>query len=254
MEPYRAWHEDEAFWEAFRDFVFPPEKVEAGGDEVDRMLDLLDRPADDGRVLDVPCGVGRHAVEFADRGFDVTAVDATEPFVEAARERVADAGVEDRVEVVHDDMRAFRRPDTFDLAVNVYTSFGYFEDRADDERVARNVYESLVPGGRFLMTLTSKEVLAGKFEERGWVEQDGAYMLEERAVTDDWSWMENRWIAIRDGETREFDVSHRLYSAYELTDLLGRAGFDTVDVYGDLDGSAYDEDAEHLVVVAARSA
>ena len=150
-------------------------------------------------------------------------------------------------------MREFCRPDSFDLVANVYTSFGYFEDRAEDERTARNFHESLAPGGALVMSLTSKEVLAGKFRSRGWEERDGAYMLEERSVEDDWSWMENRWVVVRDGETREFDVSHRLYSAYELRELLEGVGFDDVDVYGDLGGSAFDEDADSLVVVARKS-
>lgn len=249
MEERPAWHEDEEFWETFREFVFPPEKVEEAAEQVDRLLDLLDLEPG-AAVLDVPCGVGRHAIEFADRGFRVTAVDATTTYLETARERARDANVE--VEFVHGDMREFRRVESFDAVVNLYTSFGYFEDRADDERVARNVYESLAPGGTLVVSLTSKEVLAGTFRERTWDERDGAYVLQEHAVEDDWSWMENRWIVVADGEVREFTVSHRLYSAFELSELLERVGFGDVTAYGDLEGSDYDEDAERLVVVARK--
>lgn len=249
MDERPAWHEDEEFWEAFREFVFPPEKVEEAAEQVDRLLGLLDLEPG-AAVLDVPCGVGRHAVEFADRGFQVTAVDATATYLETARERARDADVE--VEFVHGDMREFRRVESFDAVVNLYTSFGYFEDRADDERVARNVYESLTPGGTLVVSLTSKEVLAGTFRERTWDERDGAYVLQEHAVEDDWSWMENRWIVVADGEVREFTVSHRLYSAFELSELLERVGFGDVTAYGDLEGSDYDEDAERLVVVARK--
>ena len=260
MAESTTWHEDSAFWETFRDYLFPPEKVdEQAPEQVDQLLALFDFDLDSGaRVLDVPCGVGRHAVEFAERGFDVTGVDATEEYLAAARERAREAGVdvstdaEGNVEFVHADMREFSRPETFDAMYNLYTSFGYFEDRADDERTARNFYESLKPGGTLVMSLTSKEVLAGKFEKRTWGERDGAYVLEEHEVTDDWSWMENRWIVVEDGEVREFTVSHRLYSAYELAELLKRVGFGEVAVYGDLDGSAYDESANRLVVVAQK--
>jgi SAM-dependent methyltransferase len=221
---------------------------------VDQLLDLLDLDAS-ARVLDVPCGVGRHALELAGRGFDVTGVDATEAYLDVARERAREAGpqTDANVEFVEADMREFCRPETFDALVNVYTSFGYFEDRADDERTARNFYDSLVPGGTLVMSLTSKEVLAGKFEKRTWGERDGTYVLEEREVTDDWNWMENRWLVVADGEVREFTVSHRLYSAYELTQLLERVGFGEVSVYGDLDGADYDESAERLVVLARKN-
>lgn len=243
------WHADEGFWEAFREFMFPPERAEEAVEQVDKLHDLVDL-APDARVLDVPCGVGRHAVELADRGFDVTAVDATAGYLEIARERAENADVEPAF--VNEDMREFRQRESFDLVCNLYTSFGYFTDRDDDERTARNFHESLKPGGTLVMDLASKELLARDFEERTWDERDGAYVLEEHRVTDAWSWMENRWIVVDDGETKEFEVSHRLYSAVELRGLLKRVGFGEVSVYGDFAGSVYDETADRLVVVAQK--
>lgn len=243
------WHADEAFWEAFRSFMFPPEKHEEASEQAEQLLDLVDLPPN-GRVLDVPCGVGRHVIELAARGFDVTAVDATAAYLETAKERAEKAGVE--ATFVNEDMREFRQRRSFDLVCNLYTSFGYFADQDDDERTVRNFYESLKPGGTLVMDLASKELLARDFEERTWDERDGAYVLEEHNVTDDWTWMENRWIVVDDGETREFEVSHRLYSAAELGELLERVGFGEVSVYGDFAGSAYDETAERLVVVAEK--
>jgi len=102
------------------------------------------------------------------------------------------------------------------------------------------------------MSLAGKEVLAAKFEERSWEERDGAYLLEEREVTDDWSWLRNQWHLVVDGDVQSFTVSHRLYSAYELSELLGRVGFSDVAAYGDLEGEPYDTDAERLVVVAQK--
>lgn len=246
-----VWHEDEAFWERIEEFVFPPEKVEEATEQVEQLLALLD--LDEGaRVLDVPCGVGRHAVELARRGFGVTAVDATEGYLETARARARDTDVDVDIEFVRADMREFRREAAYDAVLNLYTSFGYFEDRTDDERVARNFYESLRPDGWLAMSLTSKEILARDFQSRDWHERDGSFMLEEREVVDAWSRLENRWIVVDGGDVTEFSVSHRVYSAFELTQLLERVGFEDVDVYGRLDGAEYDEDAELLLVVARK--
>jgi SAM-dependent methyltransferase len=247
--PDAPWHGDPSFWETLEGLMFPPEKLEAADEELDALCALagVEAPC---RVLDVPCGVGRYAVELADRGFDVTGVDATAAYLDTARQRADEAGVD--AEFVEADMREFVRPDTFDLVVNAFTSFGYFEDRDDDRRTARNFYESLRPGGRLVMSLTSKEVLAGKFRERTWSERDGTYLLEEHEVRDDWSWIENRWVVVDDGDVREFEVSHRLYSARELSELLRDVGFDEVEVYGDREGAEYDQNAEHLVVVARK--
>ncbi|WP_227132844.1 SAM-dependent methyltransferase [Halorubellus salinus] len=248
-----SWHEDERFWEAFRDAMFPDETFERAGEELDSVLALPGVDVDAGdAVLDLPCGPGRHSVALADRGFDVTGVDATVAYLDEARTRASDAGVADRTSFVDADMREFRRDGTFDLALNLFTSFGYFDDRADDERVAGNLHDSLAPGGTLVMDLASKETLARDFRARTWDEFEDGYVLEERTVTADWSWMENTWRLVVDGDVREFDVSHRLYSAYELTSLLERVGFEQVDAYGTLDGDPYDEDAERLLVVAQR--
>lgn len=247
-----VWHEDIEFWETLEDFVFPPEKIEQASEQSDQLLALLNLEPD-ARVLDMPCGVGRHAIELADRGFSVTAVDATPPYLETAREHAQDADLDFDIEFVHEDMRAFRRQKSFDVIFNLYTSFGYFEERDDDERTVRNFYESLRSGGTLVMSLASKETLAPKFEKRTWDERNGKYILEEHEIKDDWSWIENRWIVVDgEGDVKEFAVSHRLYSAFELSELLERVGFDDVSVCGDFEGSEYDENANGLVVVAKK--
>jgi SAM-dependent methyltransferase len=249
MDAPPVWHEDPEFWERFQDILFPPEKIERAGEQVEQLRALIDLESD-AEVVDIPCGIGRHAIELADRGFPTTAVDATHAYVETARERARDADVD--AEFLQADMREFRRDESFDAIFNLYTSFGYFEERDDDERTLRNFYESLTPGGTLVMALTSKETLAGKFRDRTWDEQNGTYILEEHQIADNWNWIENRWIVVEDDDAREFAVSHRLYSAFELSELLERVGFSDIAVYGDLDGADYDENAKRLVVVARK--
>ena len=171
-------------------------------------------------------------------------------YLETARKRANEAAV--KIEFLQADMREFRRPESFDAVINLYTSFGYFADRADYKRTAQNFYDSLQPSGTLVMSVTSKEIIAGKFQHRTWDEQDGMYILEEHEIQDDWSWMENRWVIVSDDDLREFTVSHRLYSAFELTELLKRVGFSETAMYGDLDGADYDENANRLVVVARK--
>ncbi|WP_330630995.1 hypothetical protein [Halocatena halophila] len=149
-------------------------------------------------------------------------------------------------------MRQFVRPETFDCLLNLYTSFGYFESRADDERTAQNWYDSLVPGGTLLMSLASKETISADFEPRGWSTVDDTYFLEERTIKDNFSWIENSWTVIDDGTVAEYSVSHRLYSAYELTQLLERVGFDSISVFGSLTGDPFDHTADRLVVRAKK--
>ena len=245
-----TWHELDEWWEATSEVLFQPRAWEIAPMQVEQVLALagMEPPI---RVLDMPCGVGRHSLEFARLGCIVTGVDRTAAFLSRAQERADDLGL--KIEVLQADMRDFQRADAFDLVVNLFTSFGYFEDPADDVKVLENFYTSLRPGGVLLMDLMGKEVLARIFQPRDWNQlQDGSLVLEERVIKQDWSWIENRWILIRDGEKREFPLSHRLYSAAELKALLADVGFENIHTYGGLNGSPYDHEARRLVLTARK--
>lgn len=244
------WYDDDAFWDTWGPIMFSKERWEGAPEEVDNLINLLDIEPN-AKVLDLCCGPGRHLLEFARRGFSVTGVDRTKRYLEDARNSAKKEGL--KVEFVQKDMREFRRPQTFDLAVNLLTSFGFFEDQRDDEKVAKNVFASLKEGGAFVIEMMGKEILARIFRERDWQEVNGAIWMEERKVSKDWSWMENRWILLKGGKTQEFRFSLRPYSAAELIRLLGECGFARIEVYGNLAGAPYDHKAQRLVVAAHKA-
>ncbi len=247
-----AWYEEVGFWTDLHDFLFSHVLTrEAAASEAEQIIALLEL---EGRapVLDLCCGPGRHSLELARRGLAVTAVDLTSSYLEkleaqAAKEKLA-------IEAVNADMRQFRRPAAFDGAINLYSSFGYFEDPEDDLRVLRNLHEALRPGGKLLMDMQGKEPLARKFRERDWhtLPDGSGYVLEERKLRGGWGWLDVRWILVRDGAPKTFNFGLRLYSGAELKASLRQAGFSDVVLYGDLDESPYDLDAKRLVAVATR--
>jgi len=242
------WFDDDIFWKETAHKMFNARAWEMAPQQVADVLARtgLEPPI---RVLDLPCGPGRHSLEFARAGYQVTGVDRTAQYLEEARQHAEEAGLS--IEFVQADMRDFSRPESYDLAINLFTSFGYFEDQADDVKVLANFYASLRPGGVLVMDLMGKENLARVFRPRDWQEEeDGTLVLEERKVTRNWTWIENRWILVRDGQRRDFSLSHRLYSAAELEHLLALVGFDPIDFYGDLAGALYDHEARRLVAVA----
>lgn len=241
-----AWHEDDQFWVEAAGPLFDERAWREAADQARDLTELLelDPPA---RILDLGCGPGRFALPLARLGFRVTGVDRTRAFLEQAERRAAEEGLE--VELVEADMREFSRPGGFDAAISMLTSFGYFEDPAEDLRVVANVYASLEDGGSCLVDTYGKEVIARIFQPRDWKETDDAVWLYERRVTDGWSWMENRWMRIADGERREYRVGHRLFSGAELQRVLSEGGFSRTRSYGDLGGGDYDHEAARLVVV-----
>ena len=149
-------------------------------------------------------------------------------------------------------MRNLRRSDSFDIVLNLYTSFGFFSARDDDKLVLDNVYSSLKPGGRLLMDMMGKEILTRVFQERSWSEIDGVIYLEERKIEDGWEMIRDKCTIIQDGNKKEYTFRHRIYSGVELSSLLHYVGFESVKVVGDLKGNPYDNTAKRLVAVATK--
>ena len=130
------WFEDDAFWETLEGFLFSQfRSSDVTVSEADQMLALVALP-EGAAVLDLCCGPGRHVLEFARRGFQVTGVDRTEKYIETARAAAISEGL--AVELVQRDMRKFQRQQAFDLALNLFSSFGYFADEAEDLQVLQN--------------------------------------------------------------------------------------------------------------------
>jgi len=238
-----SWHDNDDFWAAIEGALFNEKRLAMALGDVDGMVKLLGI-GPGARVLDLCCGPGGHAAELARRGYSVVGVDRNPRYLERAEMAAPE------VEFVEKDMREFVREGEFDAVINIYTSFGYFEDESENVKVLQNVRKSLKDGGAFLIDTQGKETLALKFEERKWSEQGGAHLLQESRVVDDWAWVESRWILVKDGKQDEFTVRIRLYSATGMKALLESVGFEKVEVFGSLDGKPYDHQAERLVAVA----
>ena len=238
---------DEEFWTEFKNLLFAEEKLESSKEEIEKITDLANLEAGM-KVLDMPCGVGRHSIELQKKGFEVVGVDKTKDYIE-------DAKAEDEsgdIEFVREDMKDFRRENSFDAAINWWNSFGYFEDREDDRQMLENIHISLKKGGVFLMDLWSKELTAMNDFQKYWSETDGIYNMEEGKVRDDWKKVERTWIKVENGETVEYTWEQRLYAASELEQMLKQVGFSTVKFYGNVKGDEYNGEADRLILVARK--
>ncbi|MEF8835268.1 MAG: methyltransferase domain-containing protein [Candidatus Thermoplasmatota archaeon] len=244
------WFEDETFWEEFKQILFSEERVRKTPYQVDRFVDLLDLRKGD-KILDQCCGIGRHSLELARRGYEVTGVDITEKYLEGARKKARKEGLD--VEFVKADIREFRRDDFYDACINFYTSFGYSQDEDENIGVIENVHSSLKPKGEFLLDVMGREVLDKVYtEEDLWRIEDG-YFKEERKIREDLDMLESNWKLIKDdGEVKEHKFMYKLYTEEELKDILREVGFREIEIYGDLDGASYDEDASRLIALAQK--
>ena len=267
MEYKKEWFNDDAFWERFAPIIFDDKhwsEVPEVADGVTRLAGL--RLYDGGvspagirgpRALDLCCGMGRITAELARRGYAATGVDITASFLETAREDASYERLD--IEYIQADARSFKRPGFFDTAVNLYISFGYFEESSDDLLVARNVYESLKAGGSFIIETLGKEIAVRDFTQGEWFQRAGYTVLTEYEAVDSWAALKNRWILIPNDSRNapppswiEKIFTQRLYAATELENLLREAGFSCVELYGGWDERPYDQNAETLVAVGRK--
>lgn len=245
----REWFDDDSFWRDLYPFMFPKKRFAEAAEEVAKVLDLA-RPRGKS-ALDLCCGPGRCSIALAQRGFAVTGVDRTEFLLHKARAKARRTGV--RIEWVRKDMRDFARPDTYDLVLSMFTSFGYFDDRQGDIVVLRNMLSSLRPGGRCLIDVVGKENVARVFQPTtSDVLGDGACLVQRHEIFDDWTRIRNEWILIRQGRAKRFCFHHTVYSGQELKDRMEGVGFSDVRLYGSLDGDGYGPNARRLIAVGQK--
>jgi len=241
------WSDDPAFWEAMEPALAAPGRIALAESDVAAILACAQPPAG-GRVLDLGCGPGAHAIAFARLGFRVTGADTSLRLLDRARAAALDAGAQ--VEWVDTDMRAFRRPAGFDLACSLYASFGFFDER-QNQQVLDNILASLAPGGALVVDVIGREATSRLGPQQRRHEIGGVSYTERTAGQDDWSRLISHWTVVRNGVRSELHATQRLYAGAELADLLRSAGFADVRISGSLDGlTPYDGSAPRLVGVA----
>lgn len=195
------------------------------------MLDL----APGTRILDAPCGWGRLARPLAERGAIVLGVDQSETMIAAAEERRGELSA-DRLEYLRHDLRSPLERTGFDVACNIFTSFGYGTEE-EDLAIFRTLRNAVRPGGRVLVETNHRDLMCAfiargsKFSMRM---PDGTLFVDEPVldavsgiVTLNWYWS---------GPTGsgEKHARWRCYTPTEIVRLLERAGLRFVGAYGGL--------------------
>jgi SAM-dependent methyltransferase len=224
-----------------------PAKPEQTRAEVDFLERKIGRRQ---RVLDVPCGNGRHSLELARRGARVTGVDLSAEFIAEAR-RAAQAR-RLRVEFLHRDMRRLDWDAEFDGAVCLGNSFGYL-NYADMQVFVAGLARALKPGGRFVIdTGIAAESVLPALKERGWYQVDDIlFALENRYLVAE-SCLETEATFVRRGRTERRKFWHRVYTVAEIRRLLEHAGLVVRELLGGHDGAPYKLGAPMLVIVGEK--
>ncbi len=243
------------WWQSFFDettgqIMFDEEAWQRAEQSCDALVSLLGlQPG--AKILDLACGPGRFAIPLAKRGFRVVGLDICDVYLEQARVKAQEQGLQ--IEFIHGDMRSIPFEREFDAVINLFTSFGYFEREEDHLQVLKEVHKSLKPGGRFLLELQNRDWLIKHLQARDWVERPGFLVLDERKFNFARNRIESRWIVLKGAERKEYTLSLRVFTLAELLELFAQAGLKVLGYYGGLRGEPWSLEANRLALLAERA-
>lgn len=219
-------------------------------DEASTLVDLIEHTTGLGagaRILDVGCGRGRHSIEFARRGFRVTGLDLSLRALEIAKRKAVEADVS--VDFLRGDMRR-PAPGSYDLVVNLFTAFGYFEDPSDHQRAVDAMVQVLERGGWLVQDFLNAPYVAQNLVPRD-IQRAGKVEIRQKRRIED-NRIRKRIEFIRDGEIHAFEESVALLTLDDFRRLYRSAGLTLKAVKGTYRGEPHTETSPRTILFSTR--
>jgi SAM-dependent methyltransferase len=203
--------------------VTSPEQTRTEVEFLERVL----RIAAGAKLLDVPCGNGRHALEFSGRGYLMTGVDQSKEFIAEAREKSPVA-----VRWILGDMRELPWISEFDGAYCFGNSFCYL-DRVNAAAFLNGIARALKPGGRFAVEtgMAAESILPGLVKTR-WFKAGDIFMLSENQYHPAEGRLDIEYTFLQGGAVETRPTCSYTFTAAEICRMHAEAGLKPLDLLG----------------------
>ncbi|ADX85854.1 class I SAM-dependent methyltransferase [Saccharolobus islandicus] len=204
-------------------------------------------------ILDVPCGYGRHHKYLRELGYDVYGIDSSTELINKAKTIYEKYGNKYFIA----DMRNFELNRPFDVILNWFSSFGYFEDE-DNLRVLKNFDLHLRKNGLFVIELANSKLAKSRLREREYIEyiDYGEYVeILRNFLIDDRHALFNEKFYKKSGNDltfeKEVNIKIRLYEINELNEILKEVGFKILGVLETLTFKKFSEEKSYRVTLVS---
>ncbi|TWP28731.1 class I SAM-dependent methyltransferase [Apibacter muscae] len=187
----------------------------------------------DSKILDLACGKGRHSIFLNKLGYNVTGVDLATKSIEEAKIQE-----NEKLHFFVGDMRETNFPNEFNAILNLFTSFGYFSDDADNLKVYQSVYEQLKPQGIFVMDFMNASLAETNLVEKEDKEVDGILFHLQRKTENDFIIKDIHFSD--NGEDFHFQERVKAFKLDYFENLAKIVGFKLKRVFGDYQLNEFD--------------
>lgn len=197
------------------------------------------------RILDLACGKGRHSIFLRQLGYKVTGIDLSPTSIETAN-MYAQEGLSFFVQ----DMREPISSEDFDVVLNLFTSFGYFDEPADNVKVLQAVHQELKPNGLFLIDFMNSEKVCRTLVAHEKQVINSTRFSIERKVVDGFV---EKTILVNENANLTFIERVQALTYDDFSEMLESTGFNILSVHGSYDFEPFDIiNSERLIIIAQK--
>ena len=241
-EWFKEWFNTKEYQEVYQ------HRNEADAKELFKLIINNTEIPEGGKVLDLACGAGRHSILFALKGYDVTAMDLSANLLKVAKANAAKESA--KVRFIEADLRHFWLNEKFDLVVNLFTSFGYFENDDENFSIFSTAAGLLKPGGFFVLDYMNRGYVENFLVKESKGEVAGEVIIQKRRIEGDR--VIKDIIICNDGETKTFYESVKMYRIDELKRVIAEKGLAIKETFGDFNGNKYFEESSPRIIIIAQ--
>jgi SAM-dependent methyltransferase len=208
---------------------------------MDNLTNYLNIP-ENGAILDLACGKGRHSIYLNSLEYNVTGVDLSENSIEYAK-RFENKTLNFEV---HDMCQPYKKQ--FDAVFNLFTSFGYFENEEDNLSTIKAIRADLNESGFGVIDFLNSTQVINNLVNENVKTVEGIDFHQKRSVVDGYIVKDISFTA--DGEAYKFQERVRAFTLEDFEALFAKAGVYLLDVFGDYKLKRYDpKTSERLVMI-----